>query len=74
MDYITINGKRYPVSDFRIPAADVRPVRMGKWNKEHLASTSGGTYPVVRCSVCRAQFPMYETPYCPNCGAEMEES
>ena len=55
-----------------IPAADVRPAVRGRWQKEHLASTSGGTYSVVRCSVCRAQFPMYETSYCPNCGADMQ--
>ena len=43
----------------------------GRWISEHLASTSGGSYAVVRCSVCKAQFPMYKTNYCPNCGARM---
>ena len=57
-----------------IPAADVRPVKRGKWTKEHLASTRGGTYPVVRCSVCGASLPFFEgTTYCPNCGADMRE-
>ena len=44
----------------------------GKWKHEHLCSTSGGTYEVVRCSECAWQYPMWETKYCPNCGAEME--
>ena len=55
-----------------IPAADVRPVKRGKWTKEHLASTTGGTYPVVRCSVCGASLPFFEgTTYCPNCWSDM---
>lgn len=56
-----------------VPAADVRPVMRGKWANEHLASTSGGTYAVIRCSVCKSQFPLYKTNYCPNCGAYMRE-
>lgn len=57
----------------RIPAADVREVKRGKWTTEHLASTSGGTYAVVRCSECFSQFPMWHTNFCPNCGADMRE-
>lgn len=56
-----------------ISAADVRPVVRGEWANEHLASTSGGTYAVIRCSVCKSQFPLYKTNYCPNCGADMRE-
>lgn len=55
----------------QIPAADVRPVVRGRWANEHLASTSGGTYAVIRCSVCKGQFPLYRTNFCPNCGADM---
>ena len=44
----------------------------GKWKHEHLCSTSGGTYEVVRCSECAWQYPMTATNYCPHCGAEME--
>lgn len=56
-----------------VPAADVRPVVRGEWANEHLASTSGGTYAVIRCSVCKSQFPLYKTNYCPSCGADMRE-
>ena len=58
----------------RISAADVQPVRRGRWTEEALASTAGGTYKVVRCSECMSQFPMYKTRYCPECGAKMEEA
>ena len=47
-------------------------LKHGKWIHEHLASTSGGSYPVVRCSECKCSFPMSETNYCPNCGAKMD--
>ena len=48
-------------------------VKHGHWGHERLASTNGGNYAVVRCSVCKSQFPMWETNYCPNCGAKMDE-
>ena len=44
----------------------------GRWIHEHLASTSGGSYAVVRCSNCLSQYPMTEENYCPNCGAIMD--
>ena len=46
--------------------------KTGKWSRENLVATVGGTYSVVRCSECKAQFPFWETNYCPNCGAQME--
>ena len=61
----------------RIPAADVRPVVLGKWNRTD-------AYPHrLYCSVCyktylkndelleRWEFPMN---FCPNCGADMRET
>lgn len=50
---------------------EVGPVRHGRWKHERLPSTSGGSYAVVRCSVCEYQYPMNETNFCPNCGARM---
>ena len=58
-----------------IPAADVAPVRHGRW-----AIDEFGHY----CTACReygseiegdaeiAELLKYGTPYCPNCGAKME--
>ena len=57
----------------REPAADVVKRERGVWHHERLASTHGGTYDVIRCNRCRAQFPLYETRYCPSCGALMQE-
>ena len=56
-----------------IPAADVEERKHGKWTHEYLTSTSGGCYPVIRCSWCRWEFPMSETIYCPHCGADMRQ-
>lgn len=52
-------------------AADVRPVVRGEWTHEHLVSTAGWCYEVIRCSECGWDYPMLETNYCPHCGADM---
>ena len=50
----------------------IEPIKHGRWIHEHLASTNGGSYAVVRCSNCLSQYPMTEENYCPNCGAKMD--
>ena len=51
-----------------IPAADVAPVRRGRWIATHDEFCS--------CSVCK--YPVYvawgQTNYCPNCGAKMDKT
>ena len=47
----------------KIPAADVTPVRHGRW----IDSSNGWM-----CSVCERDS-TYDTPYCPHCGALMDE-
>lgn len=52
-----------------IPSADVAPVRHGKWISEKYCRPT--------CSVCGEDVmsdgeEYCYTPYCPNCGAEME--
>ena len=58
-----------------IPAADVAPVRHGRWIRE----SDGGT----RCSVCNkrvrdvtggwdAPVDLSDMPYCPKCGAKLD--
>lgn len=61
------------VESIREKNAGVTPVRHGWWKHERLPSTSGGSYAVVRCSVCEHQYPMTETNYCPSCGAKMDK-
>ena len=59
-----------------IPAADVRPVKRGKWIK--VRSHDGGVWKSIACSNCKYEpwfssaEPLYN--YCPNCGAWMGES
>lgn len=43
-----------------LDAADVAPVRHGRWLED-------GT-----CSKCRCDIPVMEDKYCPNCGAKMD--
>ena len=56
-----------------IPAADVAPVRMGRWKKR---SNSCGADDMrfiysVDCLLCHTTWDA-PTNYCPNCGAKME--
>lgn len=55
------------------PAADVRPVVRGRWKD---AMQSCHDSPHVKCSVCGEFYWQYfkKFSFCPNCGAEMEES
>ena len=50
-----------------IPAADVAPVRHGRWIASHDEFCA--------CSICK--YPVYvgwnQTNYCPNCGAKMDK-
>lgn len=52
-----------------ITAADVAPVRHGRWENRQ-----GGFWGVATCSVCGEKFPTGEIGlnYCPNCGAKMD--
>lgn len=56
----------------KCPAADVEPVRHGKWIEE-LGMNE-------KCSVCGKHFPLldfvgrpFDINYCPNCGAKMDK-
>ena len=62
------------VADF--PAADVRPVRRGKWENNHCSAC--GMMPMGEeiwecCDFAPPKFEWFMN-YCPNCGAWMEES
>ena len=56
----------------QLPAADVAEVRHGRWER---VSTASGIISRVRCSVCAGTQPLtFENmPYCPTCGARMDE-
>lgn len=54
-------------------APTIEPERKrGKWIIDHLCSTSGGTYQVLRCSLCESSEPwLMGRNFCPNCGTDM---
>lgn len=47
-------------------------IKHGRWSRERLPSTDGGSYEVFRCNLCNEAF-NWRTAYCPNCGAKMDE-
>lgn len=59
-----------------IPAADVAPVRHGRWIPEICESVSKRNrlirYRVYSCSVCGRNNGRAPPIYCPNCGAKMD--
>lgn len=58
-----------------ISAADVRPVKRGRWIKHNATHVQkGGMY--LECSCCHEYITVlgHVFAYCPNCGACMEES
>lgn len=52
-----------------IPAADVAPVRHGRWETHY---RSGTTVSKGVVSGCCDMWNGWKTPYCPNCGAKMD--
>ena len=57
-------GETYSAGD----AAEI--VRHGHWEHEHCANPEDDT---IRCSVCGKRKLIFETRYCPNCGARMDK-
>ena len=59
----------------RIPAADVEPVRHGRWNRPYISwfFPLKIRNPYCFCTYCGHPIkPRKATDYCPNCGAKME--
>lgn len=61
---------KYVIDKIRtFPAADVEPVRHGKW------ISNFGMAPDSKCSECGSEYEWWEPSeahYCPNCGAKMD--
>ena len=55
-----------------IPAADVAPVRHGRWEWLGRRAVEYGYEKHLRCSVCGWTKWYYDANYCPNCGAKMD--
>ena len=52
-----------------IPAVDAVPVVHGRWVNKNEEGVYGPTY----CSVCDFELRIDDMPYCPKCGAKMDE-
>ena len=61
---IDLSCEKFEAAILKIQAADVAPVRHGKW----LHRKNGVAY----CSECEVDTVEDETNYCPNCGAKMD--
>lgn len=57
----------------QIPAADVVPVRCGRWEEYVEHDEDWGDRRWDKCSLCGAQYSFGRVSlYCPNCGAKMD--
>ena len=61
---IDLSCEKFEAAILKIQAADVAPVRHGKW----LHRKNGVAY----CSECEVDTVEDETNYCPNCGCKMD--
>ena len=71
---IDLSGEKFEAAIRKIQAADVAPVRHGRWvNAQMIAGGFAETW-ACDCSVCgRTQRePLWKPNYCPNCGAKMD--
>ena len=67
---IDLSGEKFEAAIFKIPPADVAPVRHGRW----IAIKVPNEWNKGQCSECRSIFnsSVWGTNYCPNCGAKMD--
>ena len=66
---IDLSGEKFEAAILKIPAADVAPVRHGRWGTHSDRPDS------LICSVCNCGFDMWKHDphnYFPNCGAKMD--
>lgn len=67
------NAQHFIAAIRNVPAADVRPVVRGRWNRYEHDEELWCNY----CSACNTYLPpgMDWTPnFCPNCGADMRDA
>ena len=67
---INLSGEKFEAAIRKIQAADVSPVRHGRWlDSKHKIFSN--TYDYV-CSNCGCDYALAKYKYCPNCGAKMD--
>ena len=66
---IDLSGEKFEAAIFKIPHADVAPVRHERW--EIVVGSDGKEH--IVCTGCRKQQDLTGVfSYCPNCGATMD--
>ena len=67
---IDLSCEKFEAAILKIQAADVAPVRHGRW----IAIKVPNEWDKGQCSECRSIFnsSVWGTNYCPNCGAKMD--
>lgn len=68
---IDLSGEKFEAAIFKIPAADVAPVRHGCWERVIPSKSAAKWSTRVSCSNCHSTGYTHHR-YCPNCGAKMD--
>ena len=68
---INLSCEKFETAIFKIPAADVAPVRHGRWERVIPSKSAAKWSTRVSCSNCHSAGYAHHK-YCPNCGAKMD--
>ena len=68
---INLSCEKFETAIFKIPAADVAPVRHGCWERVIPSKSAAKWSTKVSCSNCHSAGYTHHR-YCPNCGAKMD--
>ena len=73
---IDLSGEKFEAAIFKIPPADVAPVRHARWDDSGRYTFPGGGT-AVRCTECgcaltESEYRLNNWNYCPVCGAKMD--
>lgn len=67
---INLSCEKFEAAILKIQAADVAPVRHGRW--EEASDGDGIVCPFCRTDFCTIIYDTEHFNYCPNCGAKMD--
>ena len=67
---INLSCEKFEAAILKIQAADVAPVRHGRW--EEASDGDGIVCPSCRTDFCTIIYDTEHFNYCPNCGAKMD--
>ena len=70
---INLSCEKFETAIFKIPAADVAPVRHGCWKRVIPSKSAAKWSTRMSCSNCHSAGYAHHK-YCPNCGAKMRGS